>query len=128
MTTVKEEIFEYLKEMGLMPKYDKDQDIVFKYQMASFLIIFQDKDKQYIQVVLPNIFQVDENNRSDVLDVCNEITRRMKVAKCFINSLNKVWLTVEILLEKTPTYENFLPRSFQILLDSAKVFKREINK
>jgi hypothetical protein len=128
MTTIKEEIFEYLKEMGLMPKYDNDQDIVFKYQMATLIIVFHDKDKQFIRVILPNIFRVDENNRSDVLEVCNEIALHIKVAKCYITPHNKVWLAVEILLEKTPKYEDFLPRSFRILLDAALAFKKEINK
>lgn len=129
MTTVKEEVFEYLKKMGLMPEYDNDGDIRFMYQMCSIAILFTDKkDERYLPIVLTSIFRVDENNRLDVLEACHAVTACMKVVKCLISSSNRVYLSAELLLDKTPGYEDILPRALRALITARTKFKEEITK
>lgn len=129
MTNVKEEVLEYLKTMGLMPKYDECGDIRFMYQMCSIAILFTDKkDEQYLPIVLTGIFQVDENNRFDVLEACHAITTRMKIVKCLISGSNKVYLSAELLLDKTPNYEDILPRILRALITARTKFIEEITK
>lgn len=36
--TTQEMIFDYLKVQGLVPEYDEDKDIRFKYQMRNFVV------------------------------------------------------------------------------------------
>ena len=127
--TIKEKIFDYLKGMGLMPHYDDDQDIHFNYMMTSMIIVFDEKDEQYLLIILPNIFSVDENNRVDVLEACNTTTRRMKVAKCFIPPHgDTVWITTEQLINKDPELAKILPRTLDILIGARMCFRNEINK
>lgn len=128
MTTVKEEVFEYLKKMGLMPTYNENEDIRFMYQMWSIAILFDDKDERYLHIVLPAIFRVDENNRLDVLEARHAVTVRMKFVKCLISNSNKVYLSAEMLFDKTPGYEDILPRVLRALVEARAKFKEEITK
>ncbi|MBR3399467.1 MAG: hypothetical protein IKH08_06790, partial [Prevotella sp.] len=62
-----EEIINYLQNEGLMPKKDEDGDIVFKYQMKNFIIFDTTDDEQYLQIALPGIYDVTEENLVEVL-------------------------------------------------------------
>ena len=123
MNQVQEEIFNHLKEIGLMPKIDKDGDIVFQYQMLTFVIIASEGDEHFLRIAVPNIFEVDDNNRVDVLEACNATSLRIKVAKAFITPHDSVWLVTEQLLDQTPNYEDVIPRSLRILLDARNAFR-----
>ena len=127
MTEVQEKLFNHLKEIGLMPKLDDDGDIAFKYQMLNFCIILEERDEFFLRVALPNIFSVDENNRLDVLEACNTVTMRMKVAKCFITPGDSVWIVTEQLLDTDPNFEDIVPRSLRILIDARETFAGEMN-
>lgn len=128
MNKMKEDVFDYLKGIGLMPEYDEEKDITVKYMMSTLCFLFYDNDERYLQVILPNFYCVDENNRSDVLEVCNEVSLRIKVVKCYITHGGNVWLSVELLLDKTPIYEDIIPRTLRSLIAARMGFIKEINK
>lgn len=128
MTKVKEELFDYLKEKSLMPEYDKDENIIIMSQMSPITILFNDKDERYLQIVLPGIFHVDKYNRFDVLDTCNAVSAHIKIVKCLIPPSNEVYLSAEMLLDKTPNYEDIIPRTLRALIAARMEFIKEINK
>ena len=111
-----------------MPQVDKDGDIRFQYQMRRFFILINEKDEYYLRICLPGIYQVDENNRVDVLEACNAVSANLKVAKCYITPRNHVWATADQLLDKTPNYEDVIPRSIRILMDAQAEFYKQINE
>lgn len=128
MTKIQEEIFEHLKAQGLVPSIDQDGDITFKYQMLTFAVIFSKGDDQFLRIVLPNIFESDDNNRVDVLEACNTVSSKIKVAKCIITPHNRVWIMTEQLLDQTPAYDDVIPRSLKILLDAYRLFDRTMEE
>ena len=54
--TTQEMIFDYLKVQGLVPEYDEDKDIRFKYQMRNFVVSNYPDDRQFLQIMMPFIF------------------------------------------------------------------------
>ena len=54
--TTQEMIFDYLKVQGLVPEYDEDKDIRFKYQMRNFVVSNYPDDRQFLH------FEVVENH------------------------------------------------------------------
>lgn len=126
MSTIKEDIFQYLTSEGLQPQ-ERDYGIFFKYQMLSFLIFWQEKDALFLKISLPGIYDVDENNRVDVLEACNSTTRNIKVAKCFIPE-DGVWVTAEQLLDTEPNFSDIIPRTLQILMDARDEFYEQLEK
>ena len=123
-----EEIINYLQNEGLMPKKDEDGDIVFKYQMKNFIIFDTTDDEQYLQIALPGIYDVTEENLVEVLAACNSVNRGIKVAKAIITGDNKsVWVVYESMLDTTPVYDDIVPRSLEILMTAQKSFYETIS-
>ena len=123
-----EEIINYLQNEGLMPKKDEDGDIVFKYQMKNFIIFDTTDDEQYLQIALPGIYDVTEDNFVEVLAACNSVNRGTKVAKAIITGDNKsVWVVYESMLDTTPVYDDIVPRSLEILMAAQKSFYETIS-
>ena len=79
--TTQEMIFDYLKVQGLVPEYDEDKDIRFKYQMRNFVVSNYPDDRQFLQIMMPFIFDVTAENRVAALEACNKINLSKKIVK-----------------------------------------------
>ena len=120
-----EMVFEYLKSQGLVPKIDEDNDIIFKYQMLTFIYFNNDDDEQFFRLALPGIFDVTEENRTTVLEAMNEVNKRMKVVKAYIPR-EDVWIAAEIMMDSTPELDDIVPRLLNILLGARREFYDQI--
>lgn len=123
-----DEIINYLQGEGLMPRKDEDGDILSKYQMKNFIIFDTADDEQYLQIALPGIYDVNEENLVEVLAACNSVSRSIKVAKAIVTGDNKsVWVVYESMLDTTPVYGDIIPRSLEILMAAQRSFYETIN-
>ena len=120
-----EMVFDYLKKQGLCPEFDKDNDIVFKYQMLTFLFFNNDDDEQFFRLALPGIYDVTEDNRMAVLEAINETNRVMKVVKLTIPR-DDVWVLAEIMMDSTPELDDLVPRLLNILTGARQEFYDQI--
>ena len=121
-----EMVFDYLKEQGLCPKFDEDNDIVFKYQMLTYLYFNNDNDdKQFFRLAVPSIFEVTDENRVAVLEAMNEVNKMVKVVKLFILR-DDVWATTENMMDSTPVLDDLIPRLINILQGACKEFYEQI--
>ena len=120
-------VLNYLKEQGLCPQVDDDGDIIFKYQMLTFIYFENDEDEKFFRLALPGIYDVTEDNRISVLEAANEVNKRLKVAKVFIPN-NDVWVSAETLMDDTPELDDFVPRILNILLGSRQTFYEIVNE
>lgn len=82
--TTQEMIFDYLKVQGLVPEYDEDKDIRFKYQMRNFVVSNYPDDRQFLQIMMPFIFDVTAENRVAALEACNKINLSKKIVKAVV--------------------------------------------
>jgi hypothetical protein len=122
-----EMVLNYLKEQGLCPQVDDDGEIIFKYQMLTFIYFENDEDEKFFRLALPGIYDVTEDNRISVLEAANEVNKRLKVAKVFIPN-NDVWVSAETLMDDTPELDDFVPRILNILLGSRQTFYEIVNE
>ncbi|MCR4878065.1 MAG: YbjN domain-containing protein [Bacteroidales bacterium] len=122
-----EMVFEYLKEQGFCPKVDEDGDIVFKFQMLTFVYFEDDDDERFFRFGVPNIFQVTDDNRMMVLEAVNELNTMIKVVKAFVVR-NSVWLSTESLLDGTPQLDDIVPRLLDILFHARLKFAQLIEE
>ena len=118
-------VLDYLKQQGLMPAFDDDNDIKFKYNMLTFFFFNNDDDERYFRMSLPNIYDVTEDNRFAVLEAINETNKTYKVAKLVV-SHDTVWISTEILMDSTPVLDDFIPRLLDIILGARKEFYEQI--
>jgi len=118
--TTSEMVFDYLKQQGLCPDM-KDEVIVFKYQMLTFIYHRDDEDEKFFRLSMPGIFDVTEDNRVPVLEAINEVNRQIKAVKAIVPT-DDVWLSTEILMDSTPVLNDFIPRIMEHLMAARKRF------
>lgn len=117
-----ENVFNYLKEEGLVPKYNEYGNIAFKYQMRSFLFFNNDDDEQFFQLAMPSIFEVTDDNRMAVMEAMNQVNDTKKVVKLTIPKSNMVWASAEIIMDSTPELDDLIPRLLNLLLGAQQDF------
>ena len=117
----------FLREQGFLPEVDtENNNIEFKFQMANFVYIENDDDPDFFQLLMPNIFDVSEDNREIVLETINKVNQTMKVAKaCIIGE--SVWLFFETILDNTPDVSDIIPRALRILQSTQQEFYEQIS-
>lgn len=115
-------VLDFLKKQGFCPDVDEDNgNIVFRYQMLTYLFINNDEDEEFFQLIMPNVFDVTEDNREMVLEATNKVNHSLKVAKACVMD-DSVWLFFEILLDHTPDVEDIIPRALTILQHTRQSF------
>lgn len=82
-------IFKAVENMGYKPHLDSDGDIFFTYQMKSIYILIGNMDEPYVQVQLPQFFDIEEEQEALVLAICNKMTRELKILKVYIDQTFK---------------------------------------
>lgn len=118
--TIKQQIGEYLASEGLRPQ-EEEYGYFFRYQMLNFIVRWDPDDEHFLNIMLPSIFDVDENNRGDVLEAANKVNMGRKVVKCVVTE-SGVWLVAEQLLDTDPNYQDVIPRTLDMLMQGRKAF------
>lgn len=117
-----EMVMNFLQEQGFCPKVDEDNgNIIFKYQMCTFIFFNNDEDEEFFQLAFPGIFDVTEDNREMVLEAANKVNSSMKVAKVIVPNDN-VWVMFEVILDKSPEVGSIIERGLGILQHARQEF------
>ena len=85
-----------------------------------------DDDDTYFRIILPNIYEAEEENRYQVLEACNAITRQYKVLKAYLTPKGNLWLSIEMFVDTTPDIGDFFERCCNILVHGYEDMKKEI--
>ena len=85
-----EMVVSVLQSLGVKPQIDDDGDIFVRYQMKTFYVLGANSDDEdYLVVVFPQMYEVNEGEETKVLAVCNKITREIKLTKVYIDQTLK---------------------------------------
>ena len=118
-------MMQFLKKEGLMPEVMDNNNIIFKYQMRTFMYVENDEDASFFQLMMPAIYDVTDDNRDAVLVAANNITKGYKIVKCVVMD-NDVWLSAETFLDSSPQLEDIVPRFLELLINVQQAFYNEI--
>lgn len=118
-------MYEFLLEQGFQPHFNEHGDIVFKYQMCTFIYFSSHQDDLYFRLALPFVNEFSEETRPVILAAANKMNCLVKCAK-FVVTDDDVWITVDSLLDSTPKLEDFVPRLMDLLLRVRQAFYDEL--
>lgn len=118
-------MMQFLKKEGLMPEVMDNNNIIFKYQMRTFMYVENDEDASFFQLMMPAIYDVTDDNRDAVLVAANNITKGYKIVKCVVMD-DDVWLSAETLLDSSPQLEDIVPRFLELLINVQQAFYNEV--
>ena len=117
-------MMEYLQKEGYMPKRES-YGISFRYQMKNYIFIDNDDDPSFFQLVMPGIYDVNDNNRIKVYRAMDAMNGSVKVAKASTYN-DEVWIFAELLIDSTPQLGDIVPRALGILQHAYKVLVENI--
>lgn len=112
-----EMVVSVLQSLGFKPQIDDDGDIFDRYQMKTFYVMGANSDDEdYLVVVFPQMYEVDEGEETKVLAACNKITREIKLAKVYIDqTLKNVSASCEFYYNGEESLKTCLDKTIEIL-------------
>ena len=116
-----EKLEEYLKKEGYLPEMT-EFGLQFKSENLDFLSFRDDQDELFLNLFFPQIFEVTEENRQDVLVAIEKANTEVKVAKSSVRFNNAVWVGVEMLLSETYDLGDIVPRALNMMKYYRDVF------
>lgn len=123
----KDMIFEHLASMGFEPLEVDATGLLFRHEEYSYLYIPDDDDEEYLRVAIPQLFEVTDDNRSEVLEVTQEVNAHMKYSKFCIMYGTTVWALYEHKLNPADNIQELLEHIIRVLGFSANVFYLRMN-
>ncbi len=118
-------VFDYLNSQGYLPQIQDNGNLLFRSRDLTYIYVDNDNDAEFLQLILPGIFDVTEDNRDVVLEAMNKVAFSMKVAKPVIIN-DQVWLFFENLIDSTPDVSTIIPRAIDILAGARDEFYKEM--
>ena len=112
-----EMVVSVLQSLGFKPQIDDDGDIFVRYQMKTFYVMGANSDDEdYLVVVYPQMYEVNEGEETKVLAVCNKITREIKLTKVYIDqTLKNVSACCEFYYNGEESLKTCLDKAIEIL-------------
>lgn len=115
----------FLNDKGFSKvKVDKDGDVEFEADDLGFYIAVTESDPGFFQLVLPGIWGIEsEGERVRAFQAINHANRQVKAAKLYVAN-DKVWVSVEMFVEKPEDFKAVFDRSRETLMGAAAVYAR----
>ena len=114
--TKKEMILEAIETLGYKPHVDDDDDICVRFQMKSIFFMTGQEEEQYVSVILPQFYEVNEGEETLSLAVCNKVTRDLKLVKVYIDqTLKSVTASCEFFYTNMESLKNNVEHALNIL-------------
>lgn len=115
--TKHEMVVSVLQYLGFKPQIDDEGDIFVRYQMKTFYVMGANSDDEdYLVVVFPQMYEIDEGEETKVLAACNKITREIKLAKVYIDqTLKNVTASCEFYYNGEESLKTCLDKAIEIL-------------
>lgn len=112
-----EMVVSVLQSLEFKPQIDDEGDIFVRYQMKTFYVMGSNSDDEdYLVVVFPQMYEVNEGEETKVLAVCNKITREIKLTKVYIDqTLKNVSASCEFYYNGEESLKTCLDKAIEIL-------------
>lgn len=112
-----EMVVSVLQSLGFKPQIDDDGDIFVRYQMKTFYVIGANSDDEdYLVVVFPQMYEVNEGEETKVIATCNKTTREIKLVKVYIDqTLKNVSASCEFYYNGEESLKTCLDKAIEIL-------------
>lgn len=115
--------FEFLKAEGYLPRMMETGDVGFKSEGFNLIVRIDPGDDGFFQVLFPGASSAlkDATEKQRALEACDEVNKRIKVAKLFLLD-DVVYGSIELFLSTPDSYKAQFVRLLSALHGSARLF------
>lgn len=121
MTQTNAALLDELKRQDLSPELDEEGDILLKYNGMTYALCFGRDDAEFSTLLLPNIFEVSEENETTILFLLNEINKRFKWIKASTRQ-NQVCFVIEMWNMDGVRWADAMPRCLKVMQGALDLF------
>ena len=120
--------FNFLRSEGYLPQINQVDDIIFKAEGNTFIVMIDENDEQFLNLILPNFYQIEGNlELNKAFRVANIVNQNVKVGKIIISNNKHVWAIAEQFIDSTPDLEDFFKRTIRAVLRAAEDFQSKMD-
>ncbi len=106
----------YLRSQNMIFEL-QDFGVTFDYQGGTFAVFEDEDDKNYFQLCMPAVFDIEDTeiSKPEILNILNEISSATKCVKAVLMDDGAVWMNIETFIDSTPEFKDFFFRLLNIL-------------
>ena len=120
--------FNFLRSEGYLPQINQVDDIIFKAEGNTFIVMIDENDEQFLNLILPNFYQIEGNlEMNKAFRVANIVNQNIKVGKIIISNNKHVWAIAEQFIDSTPDLEDFFKRTIRAVLKASEDFQSKMD-
>lgn len=123
----KEIVLQELSAMGYEPIEAGTLGYLFSHEDRYFLYSDDEDDESFLRIAIPQLYDVTEENRIDVIKALHETAFLIKYSKPVIMYTDSVWAIYEHKLVSTDNLSELLEHIIRVLEVTAYVFHKKIN-
>lgn len=120
------DVLKVLKELGFIPEEIPEFGYSFDYEGLTFLYRFEDEDSKCLNITLPNVFEITEDNRVKALEAMIKLTGKIKFVQPYIMDEDSVWLCYQHYLGENNVTSDLLEHIIRTLSYSLIEFQKII--
>lgn len=124
---MKEKILEALNNLGFSLTEASTFGYAFKYEGINFLYLYNESDKNFLNLSIPGIFDLDKDNTPMYYTMCEKINSTLKYIKAFTVN-DSLWLFYERELFGNEDLEGLLTRMIHQLTAALLIVRNTIQK
>lgn len=120
-------VLQGLHNMGFQTKELKGLGYIYGYEDIPLIYIPNEDDENFIQMAIPQIFNVTDENHIEVLKIIQEINMMMKYTKLNIMNNESVWIYYEHKLFGNENLEIVLEHIIRTLHFTFNILNKKID-
>lgn len=124
---VKEQVLKALRSLGFMPEEIKDFGYSFDYDGLTLIYTLDDEDSMCITLAAPDVFDISDNNRTEVLEGMVKLCGDMNYVQPYIVFEDQVWLCCQHYTDGKEVTATLLEHMINVLAFSTIKFRRIMN-
>lgn len=124
---VKDDVLSALSTLGFIPQEVEGMGFEIDYEGLNILYPTED-DADSVNLIVPGIFEVTDENKTAVYDAIVELGGKMKYVQAYIMFGNKVWLNYIHYLDGKEVSPDLIEHMITVLAFATSNFHKIINE
>lgn len=124
---IKEQVLSALGALGFIPEEIDDVGYRFDYEGLTLLYSAEDDDTKCITLIAPNVFEISDDNRTDVLEAMVKVCGRVKYVQPHILFENQVWINYQHYFGENEVTPELIEHMIRVLSFATSTFHKILN-
>lgn len=124
---IKEQVLSALGALGFIPEEIEEFGYRFDYEGLTLLYSTEDDDTKCVTLITPNIFEISDDSRAEVLEAMVKVCGRVKYVQPHIMFGNQVWINYQHHIGENEVTPDLIEHMIRVLSFATSTFHKILN-